>query len=103
MIFNNLPTDLSEEQLLEIVKKRFRVLRTLIFNILPDECLLKPRRSLYARMIDLVDTPMIEQGIIEKNDICAICIETTCPHFNIRDRAERIRKLEMLNTNPSIN
>ncbi|MBI2064900.1 MAG: hypothetical protein HYT62_02510 [Candidatus Yanofskybacteria bacterium] len=94
MIFDDLPDnlDLIEEE----VVRRFRLLRRVVFEVLPSDCLLKPRNVLTGAMAGSLDIDMVQNGFVEGGDICAICLENKCPHFRIDNRAVRVLKIEKL-------
>ncbi|OGZ73019.1 MAG: hypothetical protein A2998_00940 [Candidatus Staskawiczbacteria bacterium RIFCSPLOWO2_01_FULL_37_25b] len=94
MILDNLPDDLDTAKQEAI--RRFRLLRMAIFKILPEDCLLRSRNVLTGKMVGLLDVDVVENGFVGDKDICALCLENRCIHFNVDDKASRILKIERL-------
>lgn len=93
MILKNIRGDVSSEELEELVVAEFRRLRASLYGLLPQDCLLKPRKVLTGTMASLFDEYILSQRLITKEDICAFCNENTCPHYAISDRESRINKI----------
>lgn len=93
MILQHVRGDISPEEFEEIVVSEFRKLRASLYALLPEDCLLKPRKVLTGTMISLIDAHTLSQGLIAKEDICTLCNENTCPHHTISDRESRISKI----------
>jgi len=93
MVLNNIRDDISPEEFEELVVAEFRRLRSSLYKLLPEDCLLKPRKVLTGTMASLLDEYMLSQGLIAKEDICALCSEVACPHHTISDSEARINKI----------
>ena len=93
MLLKSIKGDISPEEFEELVVAEFRKLRASLYELLPEDCLLKPRKVLTGEMASLLDEHTLSQGLIVKEDICALCNENTCPHFVISDREARVCKI----------
>lgn len=93
MIFRKIPIGLSDEEVEDLVVERFRDLRRKIFNILPTSCFLKPVKCLTGEMVAFISKEILDQGLIEREDVCSLCSETACLYNNVKDKEERIIKL----------
>jgi len=76
---------------------QFRELRRAIYDLLPTDCLLKPRNTLSGKMVTLISAGFIKQGLIEHEDICSLCPKKECPHNAVKNKEVRIVKIEHLN------
>lgn len=97
MIFDDLPDDIDPDELEKIAVEKFRALRKELYKLLPQDCLLKPRKVLTSEMVGMIDIEFVQKGLIEKKDICSVCRETACPNNEVSDRQDRILKIELLN------
>lgn len=84
---------MDEREITEATVTEFRKLRSALYQILPDDCPLKPRNVLSGSMVALFDMSMVEQKLVEKGDICSLCPNTSCPHNNVPDREARTVKI----------
>ena len=103
MILKRIRGDISPEELEEIVVSEFRKLRASLYKLLPEDCLLKPRKVLTGTMVSLFDEYTLSQGLIAREDICALCNENTCPHHTISDHEARIDKINFYHESLSSN
>ena len=76
---------------------QFRELRRAIYDLLPTDCLLKPKKTLSGKMITFISIDFVKQGLIEYEDICSLCPKKECPHNAVKNKEVRIVKIEHLN------
>lgn len=74
----------------------FRKLRASIYNILPSECLLRYHNLLNKHMIIMLNTNMINRGLVSREDICLCCSKEECPYNNVSHKFLRYIKIRLL-------